>query len=214
MDCWDVISKLKDDGDFDKLRLKLIRKLKHNEELRDNIVSIVRQSVAINRPGAENMKPRQLSDAIHEEVGSKLNEQISDVLWEIIRSPDGMKREITETVKAVCHKLSRTKRDDDAESSGGDQKRTRKEYDYHKSNVASTIEVDDISDNELKEPPGFSHTDELQKPIPVHTLPAEEQQKETLHQIQEVSPNDPSGAEHKVQGDDSDDDLDAPPGFG
>nr|GFA09600.1 hypothetical protein [Tanacetum cinerariifolium] len=152
MDCWDVISKLKDDGDFDKLRLKLIRKLKHNEELRDNIVSIVRQSVAINRPGAENMKPRQLSDAIHEEVGSKLNEQISDVLWEIIRSPDGMKREITETVKA--------------------------------------------------------------KPIPVHTLPAEEQHKESLHEIQEVLQNDPSGAEHKVQGDDSDDDLDAPPGFG
>ncbi|GKE28501.1 hypothetical protein Tco_1443885, partial [Tanacetum coccineum] len=113
MDCSDIISKLKDDGDFDKLRLKLIRKLKHNEELRDNIVSIVKQSVAINRPGAENMKPRQLSDAIHEEVGSKLNEQISDVLWEIIRSPDGMKSEITETVKAVCHKLSRTKRDDD-----------------------------------------------------------------------------------------------------
>ncbi|GJW09025.1 hypothetical protein Tco_1571448 [Tanacetum coccineum] len=70
MDCLNVISKLKDDGDFDKLRLKLIRKLKHKEELRDNIVSIVKQSVAINRPGAENMKPRQLYDAIHEEVGS------------------------------------------------------------------------------------------------------------------------------------------------
>jgi len=29
----------------------------------------VKQSVALNRAGAENMKPRQLSDAIHEEVG-------------------------------------------------------------------------------------------------------------------------------------------------
>lgn len=28
--CDDVISKLKDDGDFDKLRIKIIRKLKEN----------------------------------------------------------------------------------------------------------------------------------------------------------------------------------------
>jgi len=29
----------------------------------------VKQSVALNRAGAENMKSRQLSDAIYEEVG-------------------------------------------------------------------------------------------------------------------------------------------------
>lgn len=39
------------------------------EELRKSIVSMVKQSVALNRPGAENMKPRQLSDTIHQEVG-------------------------------------------------------------------------------------------------------------------------------------------------
>ncbi|KAI3710929.1 hypothetical protein L2E82_40725 [Cichorium intybus] len=44
------------------------------------------------------MKPRQLSDAIHQEVGGKVNEQISNGLWEIIRSPDDIKTEITETV--------------------------------------------------------------------------------------------------------------------
>ncbi|MBA0862767.1 hypothetical protein Goshw_012516, partial [Gossypium schwendimanii] len=64
----EVIAKLKDDGDFDKLRLKIIRKLKDNEELRNNIISAVTQSAALNRPGAENMKVRQLSDAIHDEV--------------------------------------------------------------------------------------------------------------------------------------------------
>ncbi|KVH95434.1 hypothetical protein Ccrd_002489 [Cynara cardunculus var. scolymus] len=158
--CDDVISKLKDDGDFDKLRLKIIRKLKENEELRNSIVSIVKQSVALNRPGVEHMKPRQLSDAIHQEVGGKINEQISDGLWEIIRSPEFMKSEITETVKSVYDKLSRPKQDENGESSGHDPKRIRKEHDGHRSNLGSTgeRETDGLSDNEPKEPPGFSQT--------------------------------------------------------
>ncbi|KAJ0047846.1 hypothetical protein Pint_16770 [Pistacia integerrima] len=67
----EVIAKLKDDGDFDRLRLKIIRKLKDNEELCNNIISVVKQSAALNSAGAANLKPRQLSDSIHEEVGSK-----------------------------------------------------------------------------------------------------------------------------------------------
>lgn len=39
------------------------------EELRIGIISTVKQSAALNRPGAENMKLHQLSDAIHQEVG-------------------------------------------------------------------------------------------------------------------------------------------------
>lgn len=39
------------------------------EELRNGIISMVKQSAALNRPGAENLKPHQLSDAIHQEVG-------------------------------------------------------------------------------------------------------------------------------------------------
>lgn len=38
------------------------------EVLRDEIISVVKQSAALNRTGAENMKPRQLSDAIHDEI--------------------------------------------------------------------------------------------------------------------------------------------------
>ncbi|KAL4347526.1 hypothetical protein GQ457_17G021390 [Hibiscus cannabinus] len=80
------IAKIKDDGDFDKLRLKIIRKLKDSEELRNGIIAAVKQSAALNRSGAENMKLRQLSDAIHDEVGNKVMGQISDSLWEIITS--------------------------------------------------------------------------------------------------------------------------------
>ncbi|XP_058110764.1 uncharacterized protein LOC131253672 isoform X2 [Magnolia sinica] len=101
----EVIAKLKDDGDFDTLRLRIIRKLKENEDLRKSIISAVKQSNALNRPGAENLKPRQLSDAIHQEIGSKVMSQISDGVWAVIRSTDGMKSEITETVQSVYNKL-------------------------------------------------------------------------------------------------------------
>ncbi|KAJ0724205.1 hypothetical protein HanPI659440_Chr12g0445201 [Helianthus annuus] len=181
--CDDVISKLKDDGDFDKLRIKIIRKIKENEELRNSIVSIVKQSVAINRPGVENTKVRQLSDAIHHEVGGKLNEQISVALWELIRSPDGMKTEITETVKSVYDKLMRPKRTANDGSAAREQKRTRVEQ----QNV-NVIRVDDLS--------------------------LEGQQKEVVDGKQKVLENDNAQDDKHVQGDGSDEDLDAPPGFG
>nr|XP_043607716.1 uncharacterized protein LOC122579592 [Erigeron canadensis] len=207
----DVISKLKDDGDFDRLRLNLIRKLKDNEELRNSIVSIVKQSVAINLPGADNLKPRQLADAIHQEVGGKLNEKISDVLWEIIRSSDsdGMKTDITETVKSVYDKLSRPKRDKYTESIVHDPKRIRNECHLHTSNNESTVEVNIISDNEPKEPPGFSQT--ISHQIDIIT-PITLSMETMNHQTQKGSNNDTH--DNKEQGDDSDDDPDAPPGFG
>ncbi|XP_040951501.1 uncharacterized protein [Gossypium hirsutum] len=120
----EVIAKLKDNGDFDKLRLKIIRKLKDNlRRICNNIISAVKQSAALNRLGSENMKVRQLSDAIHDEVGifhvvnnvnvnatlqffimirNKVMGQISDSLWEIIRSKGSTRTGITETV--VSHR--------------------------------------------------------------------------------------------------------------
>nr|KJB71661.1 hypothetical protein B456_011G136000 [Gossypium raimondii] len=111
----EVIAKLKDDGDFDKLCLKIIRKLKDkllyiflrlsnkfNFKLRNNIISAVKQSVALNHLGSENMKVRQLSDAIHDEIRNKVIGQISDSLWEIIRSEGSTRTEITKTV--VSHR--------------------------------------------------------------------------------------------------------------
>ncbi|ESQ35578.1 hypothetical protein EUTSA_v10008831mg [Eutrema salsugineum] len=102
----EIVEKLKDDGDFDRLRLKIIRRLKENEELRNNMISVVKESTALNRPGAQNMKTRQLTDAIFEEVGSKMLSQLSDGLWGIIRSEDGMKNEIRETVQSVYATLT------------------------------------------------------------------------------------------------------------
>lgn len=52
------------------------------------------------------MKTRQLSDAIFQEVGSKMLSQLSDGLWGIIRSEDGMKNEIRDTVQSVYTSLS------------------------------------------------------------------------------------------------------------
>ncbi|CAN8305462.1 unnamed protein product [Cochlearia groenlandica] len=102
----EVVKKLKDDGDFDRLRLKIIRRLKDNEELRNNMISIVKESTALKRQGAQNMKTRQLSDAIFEEVGSKMLRHLSDGLWGIIRSEDGVKNDIRETVESVYNTLS------------------------------------------------------------------------------------------------------------
>ncbi|KAK9277025.1 hypothetical protein L1049_006564 [Liquidambar formosana] len=171
----EVIAKLKDDGDFDRLRLKIIRKLKDNEELRNNIISMVNQSAALNRAGAENLKPRQLSDAIHEEVGSKIMNQISDGVWEIIRSDDGMKSEITETVQCVYNKVVNPKGKEEGESSSlVDAIPVQKETDNNGSLTISASEIDGIlSDNEPKEPPGFSLCDHNQNNC-------DEQQKEEL----------------------------------
>ncbi|TYI61589.1 hypothetical protein E1A91_D10G183000v1 [Gossypium mustelinum] len=111
----EVIAKLKDDGDFDKLRLKIVRKLKDNLlyifsrinnkftlELRNNIILAVKQSAALNCLGSENMKVRELSDAIHDEVGNKVMGKISDSLWEIIRLEGSTRIEIIETI--VSHR--------------------------------------------------------------------------------------------------------------
>ncbi|KAF6160268.1 hypothetical protein GIB67_019037 [Kingdonia uniflora] len=76
------------------------------ETLRNNIISAVKQSAALNRVGAENLKPRQLSDTIQEEIGNTVMAQISDGLWEVIRSNDGMQSEIKETVESVYNRLS------------------------------------------------------------------------------------------------------------
>ncbi|KAL9249886.1 hypothetical protein AKJ16_DCAP03016 [Drosera capensis] len=112
----DVISKLKDDGDFDKLRLKIVRKLKDNVDLRSNIISMIRPSAALNQPGAENMKHALLCDAVHEEIREIVMKQISDGLWEIIRSQDGLKTEITDTVHTVYDKLINPQARKEAES--------------------------------------------------------------------------------------------------
>lgn len=152
----DLITKLKDDGDFDTLRIKIIRKLKENESLRSSIISAVKQSAALNRPGAESLKPRQLSDAIHEDIGTKVMSQISDVVWEIIQSSDGMKNEIKETVQSVYRKLVNPKGEEVGEK---DIFPNEKEAD---ASQIVTSNGNTNSDKKLSGPPGSSPCDHLQ----------------------------------------------------
>ncbi|BFG31581.1 uncharacterized protein Pyn_09438 [Prunus yedoensis var. nudiflora] len=225
----EVIAKLKDDGDFDRLRRKIIQKLKHNDELRENIITIVKQSAALNREGAENMKPRQLSDDIYQEVGDQVMSHISDGLWGIIRSSDGMKSEITETVQSVYNKLTNPKGKAEGEASTRDVP-VRKEADNNGLVVAAAKEIDDtLSGNEPKAPPGFSlshnhlinNNDELQLPLR-HVKGAMEEQKESPHHLQDklnaddnrLAPGFSTDMEHKQACDAGDEDPDVPPGFG
>ncbi|KAJ7944839.1 Adenosine monophosphate-protein transferase and cysteine protease ibpA [Quillaja saponaria] len=233
----EVIAKLKDDGDFDKLRLKIIRKLKDNEELRGNIISVVKQSAVLNRAGAENMKPRQLSDAIYGEVGDKVMSQVSDGLWKIIRSSDGMKGEITETVQSVYNKLVYPKGKDEGESSGQGVMPIWRQGENSVSMTVVSAEVEDtLNDSEPAEPPGFTilhghlngkledqQKDEIQVLV-VHEKGSIEERKDECQQSEntldsgDVSGGAPPGfsanIEHNKLSDVSDEDPDVPPGFG
>ncbi|KAJ3698560.1 hypothetical protein LUZ61_002265 [Rhynchospora tenuis] len=98
----EVIDRLRDDGDFDSLRLSLIQKLKNNEELRNSIVEEVTQSLVLNDEGCEKLKFRDLSDAIYEEVGSKIMGKISDEAWNTINSSE---QEIQDTIESVYNRI-------------------------------------------------------------------------------------------------------------
>ncbi|XP_022719713.1 uncharacterized protein LOC111277553 [Durio zibethinus] len=233
----EVIAKLKDDGDFDKLRLKIIRKLKDNEELRNNIIAAVRQSAALNRPGAENMKLRQLSDAIYDEVGNKVMGQISDSLWEIIRSEGGMRSGITETVQSVYNKLANPQGKEKGESSIHEMVPVEKEAENNRIIKATVGRVDEtLSDGEPKEPPGFSlsnnrysnhhqlqHKAKQQLPRPYSNGALENCKEEPRHsqdgkEQDDVDVGVPPGFSEDINRkqpcDVSDEDPDVPPGFG
>jgi hypothetical protein len=213
----DVISKLKDDGDFDRLRLKIVRKLKENEELRNKIMSAVRQSAALNRPGAENMKPRQLSDDIHDEIGENVMSQISDGIWDIIRSADGMKTEINDTVKSVYYKLSSPIEDSkDVKQPSPTVAMPRGKGPENSGPLTATL--DDSTPIGSNEPPRFVQPNAGQN-NPEEGLNSEEHMDE-VRRSDDDNLSAPAGFsmavdDHKQPCDDgSDEDPDLPPGFG
>ncbi|KAL2235757.1 UNVERIFIED_CONTAM: hypothetical protein Sindi_1307900 [Sesamum indicum] len=199
---------------------------------------MVKQSAALNRPGAENMKPRQLSDAIHQEIGDKVMSQISDGVWNIIRAADGMKAEITETVQSVYDKLSNPQGKDNGESSShNDSPSVRGELDNN-GGATGAVETDGtLSDGEPNEPPGFglsdSHRrnknkqihppDNVRMPTPCNGQAIEGNKGDNSHLKGLPEPDNldcgaPPGfssvLRHKNSGDASDEDPDVPPGFG
>lgn len=233
----DVISKMKDDGDYDKLRLKIIRKLKENEELRSDIASMVKQSTALNSTGAENMKPRQLSDSIHQEIGDKLMSKISDSLWSIIRSADGMKTEITETVQVVYDKLSNPRGKDNGESSS--RRHSQSVQSKHENgDVIGVNETDGpLSDGSQNQPPGSGLIDARRRSKKKKTVHPNTIRTPPRNIVQSVGGNEghnihskglpepdnldddaPPGysvvLNHKTSGEVSDEDPELPPGFG
>ncbi|KAJ4848285.1 hypothetical protein Tsubulata_017955 [Turnera subulata] len=228
----EVIEKLKDDGDFDNLRLKIIRKVKDNEELRNNIISVVRKSAALNRAGAENMKLRQLSNAIYDEVGSNLMSQLSDGVWEIIRSSDGMKNEITETVQSVYNKLVEPEKKEECKHSNDDAMLAQSEAGTKRAaNLSATYVDGSLSDGEP--PPGFSlsnnqHSNNHEQKENLHlTKPCEwpiEEQKQQPSNAKDllevgdtncgIPPGFSANTEIRQECDGSDEDPDVPPGFG
>ncbi|KAL1568993.1 hypothetical protein AAHA92_00529 [Salvia divinorum] len=225
----DVISNLKDDGDFDRLRRKIIRKLKDNEELRSNIISMVKQSASLSRPGAESMKPRQLSDAIHQEIGDKLMNQVSDGLWNIIKSAEGMQSEIKETVQSVYNKLSSPEGKDNGEpSSRKDSSPVNK---LESCDATGAFAANDtLSDEDFNKPLGFAlrrnkknQMNNVDRPNrrkrkAIKAKVGENWQLEDLEEPDNLDYDAPPGFssvfKHKHTGDASDEDPDVPPGFG
>lgn len=156
--------------------------------------------------------------------------QISDGLWGIIRSSDGMKGEITETVQSVYNRLLNPKGKAKGESSTLHMMEIENGAGKNGSNLASASEVDDeLSDGE---PPGFSlshnhpkksNKEDSRLPLPMEKGPAKEQQ-EGLHNLpdksesQDIDHSPPPGFSAdmglKQRFDCSDEDPDVPPGFG
>lgn len=237
----DVICKLKDDGDFDKLRLKIVRKLKENVQLRNSIIATVKESAALNRPGAENMKPRQLSDAIYQEVGDKVMGKISDDFWNTIRTGDGIQTEITQTVQSVYNKLLNPQLIEAGESSSHSDLQPAQNVVESNGHIAvsdSGIDATLSIDAEPSEPPGFarlgsnqnSKSDHKESPkkdlgLPV---PADGKKRETYTKSDtnfslDLVPDNmdvgaPSGfatgTKEKNPDDVNDEDPEVPPGFG
>lgn len=161
--------------------------------------------------------------------------QISDNLWEIIRSEGGMKSEIKETVQSVYNKLANPVGKEKGESSFRDMAPVGKEAERNGFTKASAGRVDDtLSDGEPEEPPGFSlsknhhsihhqqqHEVKHQLPRPYDSGPVKNWKEEPHHSQhgQEkdhvgVPPRFSEDVEQKQSCDVSDEDPEVPPGFG
>lgn len=158
----------------------------------------------------------------------KVMSQVSDGLWGIIRSSDGMKGEITETVQSVYNRLLNPKGKAKGESSTPHMMDFENGAGNSGSNLGSATEVDDeLSDSEPKEPPGFSfshnhlkkkNSEGLQLPLHKEKGPTEEQQ-EGQHKLPDKLESQDVGHSDEDMGckqpcDVSDEDPDVPPGFG
>lgn len=154
--------------------------------------------------------------------------QISDSLWQIIRSGDGMKKEIMETVQSVYDKLATPKGKDEVMLSTSDVMPIQRQGE-----TASATEIDGtLHENEPDEPPGFTlghnhlnnNEDQDKGKVQVQVKGLTAERKEDSHppqdtlDVDDIDGNAPPGfpmdVEQKPPAECSDEDPDVPPGFG
>ncbi|CAM0872138.1 unnamed protein product [Alopecurus aequalis] len=206
----EVVGRLKDDGDFDALRRAIIRKVKDNETLRNNIIAEVKQSMVISEDGSEKFKLKELSDAIFQDVGSKIMGQISDEIWSVIQSKD---TDIRGTVEGVFNRIMNPAKQHDAGPSSKKLKRNGKEEQVSPAKASTSVTVKlEEDDDDPEAPPGFGFSNHQSS----NTMVKQDQPSNGDNHSQ-VKPTDGKPTESKPVvelGDDDDEDPDVPPGFG
>ncbi|KAF8718347.1 hypothetical protein HU200_025326 [Digitaria exilis] len=199
----EVVGRLKDDGDFDALRRAIVRKVKDNEALRNKIISEVKQSVVLQEEGSEKLKLKELSDAIYQDIGSKIMGQISDEVWSIIQSTE---TDIRGTVEAVYNRILNPEKA--PEPSSKKLKRNGKEQQASPAKTQMTVAIE-AEDDGPEEPPGFGRNNQCN----ITAAAQEQQPKPNLENHNQAKPNggEPAAASGPA---DDDDDPEVPPGFG
>uniref|UniRef100_A0A0E0CXH8 Uncharacterized protein n=2 Tax=Oryza meridionalis TaxID=40149 RepID=A0A0E0CXH8_9ORYZ len=200
----EVVGRAKDDGDFDALRRAIIRKVKGNEVLRSNIIAEVKQSVVINEDGSEKLKLKDLSDAIYQDIGSKIMGQISDEIWGVILSNE---IDIRGTSEAVYNRMMNPEQQQDPPSKK--LKRNAKEEQVSPAKASTSVAVQ-LEDDDPEEPPGFGFSDHQHSNI----MATQQQQSSSTENHNQVKPNEGEPNAVSCPGDDDEEDPDVPPGFG
>ncbi|KAF8673593.1 hypothetical protein HU200_048603 [Digitaria exilis] len=190
----EVVGRLKDDGDFDALRRAIVRKVKDNEALRNKIISEVKQSVVLQEEGSEKLKLKELSNAIYQDIGSKIMGQISDEVWSIIQSTE---TDIRGTVEAVYNRILNPEKA--PEPSSKKLKRNGKEQQASPAKTQMTVAVEVEENNQCNN---------------ITAAAQEQQPKPNLENHNQAKPNGGEPAAARGPAADDDDDTEVPPGFG
>ncbi|KAJ1298116.1 hypothetical protein BS78_01G428900 [Paspalum vaginatum] len=201
----EVVGRLKDDGDFDALRRAIVRKVKGNEVLRSKIIVEVKQSVVLQEDGSEKLKLKDLSDAIYQDIGSKIMGQISDEVWNVIQSNE---TDIRGTVEAVYNRILNP--EEVPEPSSKKQRKSHEEQALPtKTPAPVAVEAED---DDPEEPPGFGSSNTQRNNIGATVQ--QQQPPLNLETCNGAKPNGGEPAAVSSPGGDDDEDPDVPPGFG
>ncbi|XP_048571956.1 uncharacterized protein LOC125552447 [Triticum urartu] len=201
----EVVGRLKDDGDFDALRRAIVRKVKDNEVLRNNIITEVKQSMVLSEDGSEKLKLKELSDAIFQDIGSKIMGQISDEVWSVIQSGE---TDIRGSVETVFDRIMNPEQQQDTGPSPKKLKRNGKGEQVSPAKASAPVTVQ-VEDDDPEEPPGFGLSD-LQRS---NIIVKQEQPCDDGQNHAQVKSNGGELVGAGSLGDVDDEDPDVPPGF-